>query len=92
MDLYFGVFLPRHWVGNRGRETELFIRVSPGHQPSNKSFVYRRNLDWMRFWLNSEDGCLGTISRQWVITAARLVRFPFGSPSFHQHSQTAPNT
>jgi len=31
MDLYSGVFFPRHRVGNRGRETELFIRVSPGH-------------------------------------------------------------
>ena len=27
MDLYSGVFLPRHRVGNHGRETELFIRV-----------------------------------------------------------------
>jgi len=29
-DHTYGVFLPKHRVGNPGRNTELFVRVGPG--------------------------------------------------------------
>jgi dipeptidyl aminopeptidase/acylaminoacyl peptidase len=40
-----------------GAPVDWYVYPEEGHlkhQPLNKYYVYRRNLDWMRFWLKDE--------------------------------------